>query len=272
MGQDIAVGRDLSISTDWFNEACQSVYGHVFEGRVTSIGKRFSWLYEKGRIVCGHVFAWLKIVARDVAAAFRSVSGLSTMLYMAESVNCLLREAMSHFPQFGIPVKRFDKSAFDKMVWATRIFADPNYYLGNEIQSDVREGRFLAIASGVLGTIWNAVTFMLWLEEQGCRLVAWIVVKAQKSPLVMWIPFLFKESVLSGICIISYACMFAERVRSIVKGKNVLFSVVDAGSEFLEAGSAAMALLPWSMPLPCAILQCVAAGVGMASYFLDPET
>ena len=272
MGQGVAVRRDLSISTNWFSEACQNVYGCVSEGCRPSIGKSISWMCEKGRIVCGHVFAWLKIVARDVAAAFRSVSGLSTMLYLAESVNCLIREVMSHFPQFGIPVRRFDKSAFDKVIWATRIFADPNYYLGNEMQADVREGRFFAIASGVLGTIWNAVTFMLWLEEQGCRLVAWIVVKTQKSPLVMWVPFLFKDSVLSGICIISYVSMFAERVRSIVKGKNVLFSVVDAGSELLEAVSATIAFLPWSMPLPWAVLQCVAAGIGMAAYFLDPGT
>jgi hypothetical protein len=230
------------------------------------------WVRKQISAMGSHVFAWLKNVARDVASAFRSVSGLSMMLYMAESINVLVREVMNHLPQYGRPFKPFDKSQFDKVVWATRIFTDPYYYVGGGIEADLRKGCFFTIASNVLGTLWNGLMFVLWLEEQGCQMLVFIVSKTGQNGLFSWVRHMFEDKALSGISILSYTCMFAERVREIMNGKHVLFSVIDAASELLEAVSAVLALVPLAMPLPAAILQAVAAGVGTASYFLDPGT
>jgi hypothetical protein len=239
-------------------------------GALSTWGATSTWIRQQLSIAGSHIVAWLKEASKEISLAFTSVSGLSMMLYMAESINLLAQQIINYFPQNGTQFKPFNKSEFDKVVWATRIFTDPHYYLGGAFEKERQEGRIFAIAAAVLGTIWNAGMFALWLSEQGCAWISQLASRISQNFSFSWTRFISAEMLLSGICITSYSCMFVERMREIVDGKHLLFSFVDAASELLEAISGVFSVLPVTMSLPLAILQVVSASLGMMSFFLDP--
>lgn len=235
-----------------------------------SVCEEYAVIRERVASVGNHVFAWLKSVARDVAAAFSSVSGLSTMLYLAQSINGLVREVMSRVPEWGMPFNPFDTSQYDSVVWATRVFTDPDYYVGGGMEVDIRLRRVFAIASRIFGTVWNVATFCVWLKDQGCHWMANMGVLLSQSSCMWWARRISVDTFFSGTLIFSYFCMFVERVREIANGKHILFAVVDGLSNLLESVSYTLALFAVEVPLVAAMLQAVAAGIGVASIFLDP--
>lgn len=227
------------------------------------------WFWSQTSLVGSHVVAWLKTAVGEIGSAFSSVSGLSTMLSLAESIHDLVQEVLRQVSNHATSFKGFEKRGFDRVVWATRIFTDPPYYLNEGLENDIRQGRYWAIGSSVLGTIWNGMMFALWLEEQGCRCISFLASQIRQAPIFSAVRQISIDTFLLGVSLLSYAGMFVERLQELNEGTHVVFSLVDAASELLEALSALFALLPILSPLSAALLQATAAVIGAAAYFLE---
>lgn len=239
----------------------EGIHRGVYEVRAFSSTVATEVVRAGALVISGSILT-VRVIAKKVSDTFDSVDGLSACTSMAVSISALVAEISAQ--QDGGKTKKFTVEEYESLIGATRIFQYPHYFL-TTLWKDFCEYRFFSIASKVLGVATCFVEFAEWLRDHG-RPELWKGISTLfKTRSVAW------KVGLSGASLGSSICAVIEDVRDIFRGHGNVHAILNVIGSCTDISGTILSMIPAYPVLPVAILDTISAGIGLVSYFTDPE-
>ncbi len=211
-------------------------------------------------------------VSSELSRLACSAEGLSDGLRVALLSHAFIKTIQAHTERAELEVvKQIDN--YRTIVNATRLLTNPSYFLGNDLQEDIRKERWFGIASSVMWTAVNAVAaFELTFDSMLCEISQKAKTLSKDPAFVAFRAGL--NQVVGGVVFFAFVSGTIEIARDMYRGEgDWKYNVVRGCANTFDALATACDILPVPVtPLFKASCGLAAASCGLAAFFLDPKS
>lgn len=199
----------------------------------------------------------LKGAANQVTKLFNSVESLTSVVQMAISTSLIWQFVTSKSSLTDMQNSLCEYRAISS---ATRIVNSLGYFFGGQLVQDIHNRALASIASNIAMVPVRLSWALYWLNAHAATALSQ---KVGSSPLL-------SSPVIESLYIGGSLLGTYDRVASLIRGENILYSALDLVSTTTDVAETALLLVPSVHPLWRAFLSFVSSSTSTIAFFLNP--